>query len=214
MRLNPAAFDRHLTQIGQDFLWRRAFTCPCRDPHSGGGKPTCKRCAGVGVFWSDPVPATAGVASQGVVKQFAQFGQWESGDAVFSIPQSSPMFEAGRWDRMLMLNSTDGFSLPLVRGARNERVKLPVEKFERVFWLATDGFTIVEGDLPTVDDAGVLTWLAGAPPEGAQYTITGTRFTEYFVNDMLPSDRGEHHGARLPKRVQARRFDLWGRSSN
>jgi hypothetical protein len=213
MRLNPAAFNRHLAHMGQDFIWRRAYACPCRNPNSGAAKPNCKRCFGKGTFWGDPVPATAGVASQSVTRQFAQFGQWEAGDAVISIPENSPMYEAGRYDRMLMLNSTDRFELPLVRG-QNDKVQLPVERFERVFWLAPDGFTIVEGGLPTVSDAGALTWASGEPPVGTNYTITGTRFTEYYVFEQLPSDRGEHHGARLPKRVQARRFDLWGRSGN
>lgn len=212
MRLNPAAFNRHLEHMGQDFMWRRAYACPCRNPNSGASKPGCPRCHGKGTFWGDPVRASAGVASQGVTKQFAQFGQWEAGDAVFSIPESSPMFDAGRFDRLLMLNSTDGFSLPLVRG-QNDKVTLPVEKFDRVFWLDADGFTVVEGGLPTVDGAGVLTWESGAPPLGKNYTIMGTRFTEYFIWEQLPSDRGEHHGARLPKRVQARRFDLFGRGA-
>jgi len=210
MRLNPAAFSRHLQHMGQDFLFRKAFTCPCRTSSSGAAKPNCPRCLGKGVFWADPIPASAGVASQGVTKQFAQFGQWEAGDAVFSIPSDSAMYDAGRFDRMTMLNSIDGFALPLTRG-QNDKVLLPVQQFDRVFWLDTDGYTIVEGGLPTVDAAGVLTWASGEPPAGKMYTISGQRFTEYFVFENLPSDRGEHHGARLPKRVLARRFDLFGK---
>ena len=148
------------------------------------------------------------MASQSVVKKYANFGIWESGDTLLVIPENSPMYDAARFDRMTMLNSTDGFSLALVRG-QADKITLPVEKFERVFWLDTDGFSIIEGGLPTVDAAGVLTWTAGEPPPGTQYTISGTRYTEYFVWEQLPSDRGEHHGARLPKRVQARRFDAF-----
>jgi hypothetical protein len=150
------------------------------------------------------------VASQATVKKYAQFGLWQSGDALFSIPENSAMYNAGRFDRMTMLNSTDRFDLGLVRGS-NDKVLLPVEKFERVFWLDIDGFAIIEGGLPTVDLNGVLTWAAGEPPAGRQYSISGTRYSEYFVWEQLPSDRGEHHGARLPRRVQARLFDLFGK---
>jgi hypothetical protein len=193
MRLNPPAFNGLLNGIGQAFKYRKAFTCPCRNASSGAGNPKCPKCAGKGVFWGPPIDATAGVASQGVTKQYAQFGQWEAGDAVFSIPEDSPMFDAGRFDRMLMLNSTDRFSLTITHGA-SDRINLPNE---------------VYGGMPVFDDAGYLTWTSGEPPLGKQYAIAGTRFTEYFIWEMLPSDRGEHHGARLPKRVQARRFNLF-----
>ena len=210
MRLNPVAFNRHLDHMGQSFKWRKAYTCPCRNPHSGAALDGCPRCFGVGTFWGPAVDAKAGVANQTVTKQFAQFGQWELGDAVFSIQENSPMYDAARYDRLLMLNSTDGFSLPLVRGA-NDRVDMPVQKVDSVFWLDADGLTIVEGGIPTVGVGGVLTWASGEPPEGQQYSISGTRFTEYFVFEKLPSDRGEHYGARLPRRLLARRFDLFNR---
>jgi hypothetical protein len=210
MRLSPGAFNRHLGHMGQDFLYRKSSVCPCKDKNSGGARHNCPRCLGKGVFWADPIPATAGVASQSVIKNYANFGQWESGDALLSIPENSAMYDAGRFDRMVMLNSTDAFNLALVRG-QNDKIMLPVERFERVFWLDTDGFGIVDGGLPTVSASGVLTWASGEPPAGTQYTISGTRFTEYFVWAQLASDRGEHHGARLPRRVQARRFDLFGK---
>ena len=211
MRLSPHRFNRHLNHMGQDFLYRKASLCPCRDEYSGAGKSGCPRCSGKGVFWGSAIPASAGVASQGVTKQFANFGQWEAGDAVFSIPEDSPMYECARYDRMTMLNSTDGFALALTHGATDERLYMPVKKVERVFWLGSDGFTIIEGGIPFVGDDGVLTWASGEPPVGTQYSISGCRYTEYFVWEQLPSDRGEHHGARLPKRIQARRFDLFGR---
>lgn len=211
MRLNPSAFNRHLGHMGQDFLYRKAFTCPCRNPTSGAARIDCPKCHGKGTFWAAPIAGKAGVASQAVQKQFAQFGQWETGDAVFSIPENSTMYDAGRFDRMTMLNSLDNFALTLVRGD-DDTITLPVQKFDPAFWLLPDGVTIQYGGVPTLDEAtGMLTWLSGEPPSGTQYTISGTRFTEYFVFENLPSDRGEHYGARLPKRLQARRFDLFSR---
>lgn len=121
------------------------------------------------------------------------------------------MYEMGEFDRVTMLNSTDYFSLILTRGDPQEKIHEPVEKVTRVFWLA--GSTLVEGSaFPTVNADGSLTWpSSGAPPAGTPYTITGTRFSDYFCWGPFPSDRNEHSGARLPKRVVLRRFDLFGR---
>jgi hypothetical protein len=210
MQLNPAAFNAHLQHMGQALLWRRAFQCPCRNAHSGAAKPNCPRCSGKGIFWGEPVQATAGVASQSTVRKFAQIGQWLTGDALFSIPENSPLYAAGKDDRIQMLNSTDRFSMTLTRG-QNDRLQFHVKAVDNVFWLDTDGFTMVQGGIPTVGDGGVLTWSSGEPPAGKQYAIAGERFSEYFIWQELPSDRGEHHGARLPRRVQARMFDLFGK---
>lgn len=213
MRLNPAAFNAWLANIGQQFLWRKSFRCPCVNPHSGAPKPGCPVCFGKGSIWNPAVPAVAGMAGQKIQQRWQQMGQWQDGDAVVTIPENSPMYEAGKYDRMLMLNSTDYFSFVLTRGDAQERVHEPVEKVTRLFWLNQQGNAIVEGTVfPTVNADGTLTWpVSGGPPLGTQYTITGTRFSEYFVWDQYPSDRNEHSGARLPKRVVLRRFDLFGR---
>lgn len=210
MRLSPRAFNAHLNHMGQRFLWRRSSACPCYNPHSGAGKPGCPICEGKGRFWSDPVEAVAGVASSRVQREWAQFGIYESGDLVLSIPENSPMYEMGQFDRALMLNSTDHFSITLTRG-QNDRIYLPVETISRVFWIHPQNDTIVDGGIPTVANDGSLAWAAGAPPAGMQYTIEGTRYSEYYCYGPYPSDRNEHQGARLPKRVVLRKFDLFGR---
>jgi hypothetical protein len=71
----------------------------------------------------------------------------------------------------------------------------------------------VEGVLPTIDDSGRPGWgdQEDAPPPGVTYSLTGTKFAEYFVWGELPSDRNMHSGVRLPKRVVARAFDLFSR---
>jgi hypothetical protein len=210
MRLNPSSFNAHLYHMGQKVRWRKSFACPCINPHSGASKPNCPLCGGKGRLWDPAVDTVIGIASQNVQKMWAQMGQWEAGDAVVSIPEASAMYNAAQFDRVLMMNSTDGFSLVLTRGAANERLHEPIEKIERVFWLDAQS-NIVEGRIPSVADNGALTWASGAPPAGTQYTISGTRYSEYFVFNQLPSDRGEHQGARLPKRVVLRRFDLFNR---
>jgi hypothetical protein len=151
------------------------------------------------------------MAAQQIQLRWAQFGQWQDGDAVVTIPENSPLYNAGQFDRVVMLNATSYFSLPLTRGDPQEKIHEPVEKITRVFWLANGA--LVEGAaFPTVNADGSLTWPGiGAPPIGSQYTIGGTKFGEYFVWGPYPSNRNEHLGARLPKRVVLRRFDLFAR---
>lgn len=234
MRLNPAAFNSHLNHIGQQFMWRKSFRCPCVNPNSGAAKPGCPVCSGKGSIWNPAVAAVAGMAGQKIQQRWQQMGQWQDGDAVVTIGSDSPMYEMGKYDRVLMLNSTDYFSLVLTHGGPQEKIHEPVEKIKRVFWLKPDGSGIFEGGIPTVNADGTLAWnntyplyangiyptdgsqvangtTNGEPPIGVQYSITGTRFSEYFIWDQFPSDRNEHSGARLPKRVVLRRFDLFGR---
>jgi hypothetical protein len=212
MRLNPAAFNAHLNNIGQKFLWRKAYRCPCVNLHSGAATPGCPQCNGKGRLWVGAVAAVAGMSGQKVTQQWAQFGMWQDGDAVITIQESSPMYEMSQFDRVTMLNSTDYFSLPLVHGGPNEKLFEPIEKVTRVFWLDANK-NIVEGGIPTVNADGTLTWASGEPPAGVTYSITGTRYSEYFCFANFPSDRNEHQGARLPKRVVLRRFDLFGRDA-
>lgn len=195
--------------MGQKFTWQKAFRCPCVNEYSGAADPSCPNCGGKSWFWNKPVDAIAGVASQQTQLRWAQFGLWQDGDIVVSIPESSPMYDMGQFDRALLLNSTDTFSLPLMHGGPNERVNEPVEKVTRVFWLNPAG-GIVDGAIPLLVD-GVPTWDTGGPPVGTRYTITGTRYNEFFCWGNFPSNRMEHQGARLPKRVVLRKFDLFGK---
>lgn len=208
MFLNPAAFNSHLQHMGQKFVWRKAFRCPCVNEFSGAADPGCPNCSGKSWFWDGPVDAVAGVASQQTQLRWAQFGLWQDGDIVVSIPESSAMYDMGQFDRALLLNSTDTFSLPLTRGGPTERITDPVEKVTRVFWLNAQK-EVVDGALPVVDANGVPTWAEGGPPIGTTYTITGKRYNEYFCWGPYPSNRMEHQGARLPKRVVLRKFDLF-----
>lgn len=210
MRFNPGAFNSFLSGIGQQVKWRRSYACPCITKNSGAAKPNCPLCSGKGRIWDTAVDAVIGIAGQKTQLQWAQFGMWENGDAVLTVPENSPAYNAGQFDRILMLNSTDPFSLSLTRG-QNDKLRMAVEAVNRVFWLNTAGTAIVEGGIPSVADDGTLTWASGEPPPGVTYSINGTRFSEYFIWGPYLSDRNEHSGMRLPKRVVARSFDLFGR---
>lgn len=213
MRFNPAAFDRHLNNIGQKVQWRRSYACACVNPASGAADPKHALCAGKGRIWDKPVDTVAGIARQETLAEWMKAGLWESGDMVLSIPQASPLWDAGQFDRVTMLNATDTFSQPMVRGAPTEKFLFKPLTINRVFWLAQGTRELVEGGIPVMDANGVPSWPGGVgePPPGASYSITGTRYDEYFIFQGLPSDRNQHQGMRLPKRVIARKWDLFGR---
>lgn len=214
MKFNAAAFDRHLANIGQRVTWQRAYACACVSPQSGAPDPKHALCSGKGRLWDAPILTVTGVANQETLAGWQQTGLWESGDMVLSIPQNSPLYEAGQYDRVVMLDSTDVFSQPLVRGAPAERLIFKVKEINRVFWLnPANRNQVVEGSVPVLADDGTLSWPGGAgePPPGTTYSVTGVKYSEYFIFDKYPSDRGEHSGMRLPKKLVARRFDLFNR---
>lgn len=210
MRLSASAFNAHLKKMGQSFAWRKSFACPCINPNSGAAKPDCPVCHGNGRAWLDPVDGHAGVASQKIQLEWANFGKYESGDSVISIPSDSALYAMSQFDRVTMLNSFDHFSLVL-QHTGEETLRYKIKSVTRVFWLNASS-QIIEGGIPDVAADGSLAWSNGEPPDGVSFTIEGERYAEYFCFGMFPSDRGEHYGALLPRRVILRKFDLFGRT--
>lgn len=215
MRFNKDAFNRLLTGIGQRVAWRASYACPCLNRNSGASDPRCPLCTGIGRIWEKSVETVVGVASQKTQERWAKFGMFEVGDIVLVIPECSEMWDrAGQFDRVTSLNGLDGFSEVLTRGAPNDRLRYQVNSITRVFWRnPQDPRVIVEGGIPTVDEHGRLTWSSNEPPTGVSYSITGDRFSEYFMVDGFPSDRNQHRGMRLPKNVVLRKWDLFGRGA-
>lgn len=212
MRFNPTRFDRHLENMGQQLLWSAAYSCSCVNPDSGAADPTCKLCKKKGRIWVAPLETVCGVAKQDTQAEWADSGLWEAGDLVVTIPQSSPMWDSGQFDRVTMLNATDRFSQPLKRGAPNDNLSLiSVKSIERVFWKHPQTQALIEGGIPTVGADGSLTWAEREPPIGTTYSITGWKHADYFVWGDFPSSRNQHAGMRLPKRVVLRRWELMGR---
>lgn len=213
MQFNEAAFDAFLGGIGQRFEWRRSYSCACVNPASGHPDPKHALCSGKGRLWDASVPTVMGVASQKVQIEWAKMGLWEAGDTVLSIPQSSPVWDAGgNYDRLVNIDATDVFSQPLQRGAPTERLMFKPLSITRCFWLHPTSRTVVEGGLPNIDADGRPSWPSGGePPPGATYSLTGTKHLEYYIWGQMPNNRSQHSGMRLPKRVVARKFDLFGR---
>lgn len=213
MKFSSRRFNRHLDNLGQNYKYRRSFACPCFNRDSGAADPKCTLCLGKGRYWESAVDARAATASQKTQMHWAKMGMYEDGDIVITVPENSPIWNAGQYDRIIMMNATDKFSEPLVRGAPTDRLIFAVNSIERVFWLDPTTREIVEGGIPAVDDKGRLTWDGGIgePPPGMKYSITGTKLCEYYLLQDLPRNRNMHTGMRLPKMVVLRRFDLLNR---
>lgn len=209
MRLDPAALNRLLNDIGQRFSWRRAFACPCINPHSGAPRHDCPLCLGKGRAWSDPIEGSAGVIGRDQMREFVTMGIVDAGDVMLSIPSDSPLYEIGEYDRLVALNRTEPFSVVLTRG-RDAVVRFPVLSIERASYIDQSG-NLVDVVPPVVREDGTLVWQPGGPPNGVQVSITGRRRPEFFVYSELPFDRPHHFGRPLPRRVVLRRFDLYGR---
>lgn len=213
MRFSPSRFNRHLANIGQRVAWRRSYACACLNLQTGNPDPKHALCGGKGRLWVEPVETVIGVTRQEVKPEMIAAGIYESGDMTATVPAASPMWAgAGQFDRILLLNSTDVFSQPYTRGAPNERLLFTPASIDRCFWLHRTTREIVEGGVPVCDATGNLSWPnGGEPPPGTTYSLTGQRFDEYYILDSLPSDRNEHSGYPLPKRLQLRKFDLFNR---
>lgn len=236
MEFIPGELDAMLNGFAQDFAWRRGYACPCVNPHSGSPRPDCPHCHGVGRTWGDAVTGSVAVGSQAALKKMAAFGFWDAGDILCSLPSDSPVYEVGVFDRLLCLNRTEPFSVNVQPGVNDRLLRLPLVSVERVFWYGADGRrvdacrpVIVPEDVlrspagdPVLSDVGEPQVAAAhldfeasgcsGPPAGVAYSVTGRRRVEYFVYLEIPVDRPLHHGARLPRRVVARRFDLYGRA--
>lgn len=212
MLLNPNNFNRFLGKMGQSALWRPATACPCRNPHSGGADPACPACRGVGQVWCDPQCCTVALTGQKIQRAWAQFGMWEQGDLTVSLPSDSLAYGMGEFDRVTFTNSSEPFSIPLVRG-REGPLMFQVVTVNRAVMrqVAAANTPLVAIAAPAVATDGSLTWPEGSPPIGTQYTLTGRKRPEYFCYGNFPQDRAHHHGLALPRVVVLRRFDLFGR---
>ena len=135
----------------------------------------------------------------------------ELGDLSLTVPSDSACYGMGKFDRITLLNSTDVFSRVLTRGANDRLSDIPVQAVTRVFWRNAAKTGLIDGGIPTVAANGALTWASGEPDAGVQYSITGIKFDEYYVYTSMPSDRNEHQGATLPKKVALRKYDLFGK---
>lgn len=211
MRLQPFAFNQLLNHLGQNARWRKAHACPCKDAYSGAARPGCAACGSVGTIWDAPASGVVGLAGQKVQQSWREFGIYEEGDVVLTIPSDSPVYAIGEHDRVTLTDSSTPFSLTFVRGD-GDTLRFTVDVIQRVFWLDSND-AIVDGGIPAVAANGAMTWVSGEPPAGTRHTITGRKRPEYFHFRDLLQDRAHHQGEDLPRRVVLRDFDLFSRST-
>ena len=139
----------------------------------------------------------------------AEFGFWDDGDVMVSIPSDSPLYEIKGYDRVTMINRTEPFSMSVITGV-NDSFKFHVTQVDSVQWINSGG-TLENGFLPNIID-GALSWDIGtAPNDGGQYTLSGRRHPEYFCYQDQPLDRPHQFGEPLPRRIVLKRFDTFGR---
>lgn len=207
--LSNTRFNVMLNRMGQSVDWRRAHDCPCRDPSSGAAQYGHALCSGKGVLWDAAIEGVVAIAGQKVQHNWAKMSEYESGDQVLTIPSDSPVYGLGQFDRLTMRQSSTPFSIVLTHSG-GEKVPYRIASLDRVFWLDQNE-EIVEGGVPTANGDGTLTWDSGEPPSAKQYTLTGRKRPEYFIYMELPQDRAHYGGQALPRRVVARKMDLFGR---
>lgn len=213
MNLSPERFNRFLHKMGKRFVWRPSEACSCLNPFSGAADQYCPLCRGVGRIWSDGIEGVAGVTHVDTSRDWKEFGRLEAGDVTVTVPEVSPLFDLKEFDRLMLVDSDELFSITMVRGDA-DYFSFTAKQVDEVFWLDEDKQR-VNGGIPLIHSNGTLEWTDGdGPPDGVRYSISGRRHTEYFVYIGLPAGRFMHQGARLPKKVLARRWDLFGREES
>lgn len=206
MRLSPAKFNQFLSGIGQDIAWRQARDCPCIQPHTGSPDPSCLHCDGIGHLWAEPVVTVAGVVSRDLAREFAPMAPIESGDIMLVLPSNQACYAMAEFDRVVMLDNAERFSLGRVRG-RSERFRFDPLTVDLVEWIDND---VVVSAVPDSFSRDGVVFATGGPPHGVSYSVSGTRRPEFYCYLNLPISRPHQRGDALPKRVVMRRIDLLG----
>lgn len=210
MQLSPDAFNAHIARMGASFYHRRAYACPCQTPGSNAADPACPNCDGKGITWAaETGPHKVGFTQQQAKRASDRYGSWEPGDAVLTLGSDTPVYQAGHYDRFRSAIGTSPFSFNLRRGL-NDKLNGSIVAIDRVFY-RNDAKALVECAIPTVGAGGVLTWASGvSPPNGYFYSVSGTRYDEFFAYMALTQDRPIHDAA-LPRKLPVRRLDLFAR---
>ena len=208
MQLSPGHFNRFLSGIGQDTLWKKSDACPCVSPHSGAASLTCPHCSGKGRIWQAAVAGRVGVSSMHAKRQYAAFGIFEAGDLLLTLPSDSPLYAMGQFDQVRLTGATQPFSVILDRGVQDD-LQFSPDSIDRVFWIS--GANLVESLAREVTGLQINWGAHAQPPVGQKYSVTGRWNPDYYVFQELPTERAHHGGLPLPRRVVLRRFDLFGR---
>lgn len=210
---SPSKFDALLSNqrpgLGQNTSWARATLCPCRSRSSGAAEQNCPVCKGRGHFFGSDQPAWTALSSMKIQRQWEQFGQFELGDLVATIPSASPMWTCSEYDRVTFTDSSEPFNYVAIGGV--DLLPWAAYEIDTVVWRDQVTKALVFGGLPTQAADNTLSWTAGSPPNGVQFTISGRRRPQFWVFSDLIQDRAHSAGLALPRRVVLRKYELAGR---
>jgi hypothetical protein len=142
------------------------------------------------------------------MRKFADMEVLDAGDILLVLPSNESIYAIGEFDRIMLTQRTEPFSMAVVPSL-HDILRFKPSAIDRVFWTDEED-AIIEGDIPTYDADGKLTWADGvsSPPADTVYSVSGRRHPEYFCYLSLPADRPNARGMPLPRRILARRMDL------
>lgn len=196
--------------LGQTVSWEPSFLCPCRNPTSGAAEQGCPVCHGRGTVWQAPVDGWTGLAGMKTAREWAQFGMWEGGDVVITIPGDSPLYGIAEYDRVTFTNSSEPFNAIVMGGV--DTLAYQVIQIDQVTWRDPITKQIIFAGIPVQNPDNSLSWSTGPiPPVGQQYSVKGQRHQRYFCFKDMIQDRHHSAGLALPRRCVLRLFDLFGR---
>lgn len=218
---DAADLDDLVTGFSQSAAWQRARRCPNRDPRSGGAVQNCPVCAGIGFTWTAPVAYDLTLTSFETMREYAQVGEWEKGDALLVLPATyvvqavrveHPLYtQLGETDRVVSRSGGQRQTAVLLRGTNDTLPHVePVAVIEcdavvgaaRVVYVSPADFTLV---------GRVMTWVtARGPPTGTRYAVTYTARPEWYVYRDLVVQR-QHQKKDLPRRVHLRGAEAFWR---
>jgi hypothetical protein len=209
---SPDKFDALLSNsrpgLGQNVSWARATLCPCRSRSSGAAEQNCPVCKGKGHFFGLEQAAWTALSGMKIQRQWEQFGQFELGDLVATIPQASPMWTCSELDRITFTDSSEPFNYVSIGGI--DQLPWAAYEIDGVFWRDPVTKALIHGDPPVQAPDNSLSWASGGPPAGVQFTVAGRRRPQYWVFSDLITDRSHSAGLALPRRVVLRKYSLAG----
>lgn len=143
------------------------------------------------------------------MRAWAEFGLFEEGDLVATVPSDSPLYAMGETDKVAFTDSSEPFSSIIMSGVDLLPFKAII--IDRVVWKDPVTHLLVNGGIPIQASDGTLSWVSDQPPVGVQISVSGRKIPTYFMFRDIVQDRHHSAGLPLPRRCVLRRFDLLGR---
>jgi hypothetical protein len=158
-----------------------------------------------------------GVSRVVLNQQFAQFGEWEQGDMIATVPARDvcgtvqEIYGIGDMDRVTLLDSVIRRNFVGTRGQQDVLLGRVVRIVMDAFYLDSGSPVPLAEGIDFRVTGNVVEWLRGTTPDGTAYSLRYIACPECFVWKTLEQPRAHDLGLALPKKVILRSFDLFGR---